>query len=61
MKDNYFKKKKKFELLNEMYKLKKEAFIYQNMTKEMIEEFNRGILTSTTIKNSLDLKHKSQK
>lgn len=56
MNANYFKQKKKFEILNKKNKEKTQAQKYNRLTCEMITEFNRSNPT-----NSLDLKHKSQK
>ena len=56
MKDNYYKRKKKYEILNQKNKEKTQAQKYNRLTCEMITEFNRQ-----SLQNSLDLKHKSQK
>ena len=53
---NYYKQKKKFEILNNKNKEKTQAQKYNRLTCEMILEFNRQ-----SLQNSLDLKHKSQK
>ena len=55
MKDNYFKQKKKFEILNKKNKEKTQAQKYNKLTCEMISEFNRQ-----SLQNSLELKHKTQ-
>ena len=49
MKDNYYKKKKKYEILNKLNKMKQEAFIYHNFTKDMIEEYNKILEEVSTI------------
>ena len=49
--DNYFKRKKKYEILNKMLKMQKESFIYLNATKEMMEEYNK-ILKEISSKNA---------
>ena len=54
--NNYFKQKKKYEILNKKNKEKTQAQKYNRLTCEMILEFNMSNHT-----NSLDLKHKSQK
>ena len=56
MKDNYFKQKKKYEILNQKNKEKTQAQKYNRLTCEMITEFNRQ-----SLQNSLELKHKTQK
>ena len=56
MNANYFKKKKKFEILYQKNKEKSQAQKYNRLTCEMITEFNRSNPT-----NSLELKHKTQK
>ena len=53
---NYFKQKKKFEILNQKNKEKTQAQKYNRLTCEMITEFNRQ-----SLQNSLELKHKTQK
>ena len=40
MMNNYFKQKKKFEILNNKNKEKTQAQKYNNLTKQMILEFN---------------------
>ena len=49
MKDNYYKKKKKYEILNKLNKMKQEAFIYHNFTKDMIDEYNKILEEVSTI------------
>ena len=49
--NSYYKRKNKYEILNEMLKLQKESFIYLNATKEMIEEYNK-ILKEISSKNA---------
>ena len=56
MNANYFKQKKKFEILNKKNKEKTQAQKYNLLTCEMITEFNRQ-----SLQNSLELKHKTQK
>lgn len=38
---NYYKQKKKYEILNQKNKEKTQAQKYNNLTKQMILEFNR--------------------
>ena len=49
MKDNYYKRKKKYEILNKLNKMKQEAFIYHNFTKDMIDEYNKILEEVSTI------------
>ena len=46
---NYYKKKKMYEQLNKLHKMQKEAFIYHNFTKNMIEEYNKILEEVSTI------------
>ena len=46
---NYYKQKKKYEILNKLNKMKQEAFIYHNFTKDMIEEYNKILEEVSTI------------
>ena len=39
--NNYYKQKKKYEILNKKNKEKTQAQKYNNLTKQMILEFNR--------------------
>ena len=41
MNSNYYKQKKKYKILNKKNKEKSQAQKYNNLTKEMILEFNR--------------------
>ena len=47
--NNYYKKKKKYEILNKLNKINQEAFIYHNFTKDMIEEYNKILEEVSTI------------
>lgn len=53
---NYYKHKKKYEILNQKNKEKTQAQKYNKLTCEMISEFNRQ-----SLQNSLELKLKTQK
>ena len=63
MKDNYYKKKKKYEILNQKKKEEKEGQEWLKHIKESSDQYNKlkKEFFRETLKNSLDLKHKSQK
>ena len=63
MKDNYFKKKKKFEILNQKKKEEKEGKEWLKHIKETSDQYNKikHEFYREYLKNSLELKHKTQK
>ena len=63
MKDNYFKKKKKYEILNQKKKEEKEGQEWLKHIKETSDQYNKikREFYREYLKISLDLKLKSQK
>ena len=63
MKDNYYKRKKKYEILNQKKKEEKEGQEWLKHIKETSDQYNKikHEFYREYLKNSLELKHKTQK
>ena len=63
MKDNYYKRKKKYEILNQKKKEEKEGQEWLKHIKETSDQYNKikKEFYREYLKNSLELKHKTQK